>query len=425
MYKRFIVAGIIFLGIAVPVFAAHADVSVNEVAWMGTVNSQYEEWLELYNNGTNDVSLAGWKIVKDDGAITMATLSKTISAGKYLLVCRTTASVPKPLTSSCDENVPFAGSGLGNSGEHLQLKDDQGTIVDDLPFANGWPAGDTTTKQSMQRTSAGTWVTGISTPGAVNVSSPADQGGTSGQTDNPTTQPSAGGTSGDDTNGTPPGTIEAVTQTSDSGTDSPPVVVSSSKLAQSMQSNEKVVPFKPDPTYTARMILPDFDTAGVAVPISATVKQNGRRDMVSGKFEWSMGDGVQYVLEGNAPVEHIFPYPGTYNIVLNYYSSSLKTDPDSVHRKTITIIPAAISITGVTDDKGIILKNSSTNEIDLGGWMLTTNGKSFTFPRYTIISKNQSLSLSSKTLGFDQVPGTQSILANPSNLPISTYPTPQ
>ena len=46
---------------------AEAAVVINEIAWMGTVSSANDEWLELYNDGTEEVSLDGWIIVSQGG----------------------------------------------------------------------------------------------------------------------------------------------------------------------------------------------------------------------------------------------------------------------------------------------------------------------------------------------------------------------
>lgn len=118
--KRFLsVFTVALLLLVSPCARAHADVLMNEVAWMGTTSSQYEEWIELYNNGSADIDLNGWKILKRDGSTTLYNLSQPISAGGYLLICRTTATLTNPLDGSCNEKGPFGGSGLSNTGEHL------------------------------------------------------------------------------------------------------------------------------------------------------------------------------------------------------------------------------------------------------------------------------------------------------------------
>ncbi len=163
----------VFLGawfLIVPTFA-HADIRINEVAWMGTAASQYSEWIELYNDGTDAVSLAGWKLYKT-GETLLFTLSKSIAAGGYLLVERTTATAPDAIPGINDEAGTFGGGGLRNSGEDLSLEDKEGTVINILPFAGGWPAGDAKSKDTMQWNGT-KWITAPGTPDAVNATAEA------------------------------------------------------------------------------------------------------------------------------------------------------------------------------------------------------------------------------------------------------------
>ncbi len=41
-------------------------VIINEVAWMGTIASTSDEWIELYNPGTVAIDLTGWVLRADD-----------------------------------------------------------------------------------------------------------------------------------------------------------------------------------------------------------------------------------------------------------------------------------------------------------------------------------------------------------------------
>jgi hypothetical protein len=145
-----------------------AAVRINEVAWMGTATSQYNEWIELYNDGDNDVSLKGWTIYKT-GNVLLFTLTKTIAANGYLLIEHNTPSAPDAVPGINDEAGTFGGGGLKNTGEDLVLKDDNGNPVNTLPYSSGWPAGDAKTKQTMQWTGT-VWITATGTPDAVNAS---------------------------------------------------------------------------------------------------------------------------------------------------------------------------------------------------------------------------------------------------------------
>ena len=63
------------------------DIVINEIAWMGTKIEANDEWLELYNAGSGDVSLSGWKLETADGGIG-ADLQGVIPAGGFFLLER-------------------------------------------------------------------------------------------------------------------------------------------------------------------------------------------------------------------------------------------------------------------------------------------------------------------------------------------------
>ena len=77
---------------------SHAEVKINEIAWMGTVDSTYEEWIELYNTEADAVSLKGWKILKT-GDVTLFEIKNEVQilGEGYFLICRTTTTLTNPL----------------------------------------------------------------------------------------------------------------------------------------------------------------------------------------------------------------------------------------------------------------------------------------------------------------------------------------
>jgi len=55
-------AGILFLYIGLSLGGSPGDVVINEIAWMGTPCSDYDDWIELYNNSLLPVDLTGWSL---------------------------------------------------------------------------------------------------------------------------------------------------------------------------------------------------------------------------------------------------------------------------------------------------------------------------------------------------------------------------
>jgi len=112
---------------------------------MGTATSSNDEWMELYNTTNQTVDLTGWTLKSKDGTPNIA-LSGTVAPLAFYLLERTNDSVISDLTA----DKIYTGA-LGNSGESLELRDSSGNLKDSAGFASGWPAGDNTTKTSMER----------------------------------------------------------------------------------------------------------------------------------------------------------------------------------------------------------------------------------------------------------------------------------
>jgi hypothetical protein len=111
-------------------------VTINEVAWAGTIASSDDEWMELYNNLGFPINLAGWKLQAADGEPSI-NLTGTIPGYGFFLLER---------SSDCDvSNIAadqiYTGS-LSNNGETLRLISPTGAIIDTANGNGGpWPAG--------------------------------------------------------------------------------------------------------------------------------------------------------------------------------------------------------------------------------------------------------------------------------------------
>ena len=79
----------------VTVTAGALDVVINEVAWMGTLDSDTDEWIELYNNTDSSIDIASWSISGADTGVCLnfadadGALTTTIPAHGYLIYANT------------------------------------------------------------------------------------------------------------------------------------------------------------------------------------------------------------------------------------------------------------------------------------------------------------------------------------------------
>lgn len=117
----------------------------NEVAWMGTEESSYNEWIELKNTGQGEIDLEGWSLVSKDDSPTIE-LTGVVQGGGLFLLERT----DEDTVSNVKANQVYKGS-LGNDGENLQLVSPQEEVVSTIGASGGWPAGNNDTKQTMIR----------------------------------------------------------------------------------------------------------------------------------------------------------------------------------------------------------------------------------------------------------------------------------
>lgn len=326
----------------------HAAVRITEIAWMGTIASQYSEWFELYNDSDSAVSLAGWKLVQGDGSV-MFTLSKSIEANGYLLVERTTASAPDAVPGIDDESGPFGASGFANTGEDLILKDATGSAKDTLSFASGWPAGDAATKDTMQLDGT-TWRTAPPTPKA----------------------PFEGGTNDTSQDGESPKEEEPV--------DPYPI--------------PKVSPNKPQIAFT----VPSTIYKGVPYRYEAQPLLEYNYRLNEGDLYWNMGDGTTIRQVAVAPIMHTYEYPGTYTISFSYKDFAHEYTP-LIGSKVVQVKAPTVSAS-IIDGTAVELKNTSSTVVDLTGWSIVVAGRTILLPDMTVLAAKATATIPLKVFGI-------------------------
>lgn len=369
---------------------AQASVIISEIAWMGTETSANDEWIELYNNGSSSVSLTGWALQAVDGSPDIP-LEGSIPAGGYFLLER-----------SDDDTVPgvsadiiFSG-GLGNSGETLILKDSAGATQNSVNASAGWPAGDNTTKETMQWNGS-QWVTAEGTPKAGLQSSSGNQGSSASDDETDEEGDTASGQGKKDT------TIFT-------------------------QKEEAVNILQPRPQEALDIILdiPHTLVAGNPVAFFGKAQDKDGNDLYRGRYVWSMGDGSYF--EKTARVysdfsfSYTYPSAGDYYVVFEYYPSVFSEDkPVVTQRVPVQVIPSDISIEKVLPRGDIVLKNNTNTLMSLSDWELVVGRAIFSMPPQTFIGSRNSYTLSSRITGFADAINEPVVLKNPSGEIIDRY----
>ena len=310
-----------------------AAIVINEIAWMGTTESSYCEWVELYNDGSANVDLSGWGLyeVGLNGNVLIMALTKTIASGGYYLIERVTLSCPDSVpVIIADDAGSFGGSGLSNSGEMLILKNASDDEMDRMDGSSGWQGfGNNTTKDTMQRTSSGDWITAVATPRAAN------------------------------------------------------------EIGSSISNLEVELPITPPstPLYEPKRFFTvdagkDIKTvAGAEVRFSGVAFNGDGKPLgeTSGmaRYLWNFGDGAFF--EGKN-VNHIYRYPGIYRAVL--YVSSGETSGSDVLEAIVGKSNVAMSeIAGAW----VELTNEGATAVDVSSWQIHSDALTYIIPARTTI----------------------------------------
>lgn len=317
-----------------PVFAS-ANVIINEIAWMGSPPKAGEssamasnnEWIELYNNGSQTVDLSEWMLVAADGQPNI-TLVGSIKASGYFLLERTD-----------DETVPgiaadliYTGA-LSNSGEKLELKDANGLIIDTINAASGWPAGDNATKETMQKSGTG-WITASPTPRAGNGISSNQESRLSAEVLTET------GSANQEAGGNPALVREG------------PAMIYEQKRFFTVEAGEDI---KTVAGAEAR-----FSGAAFGFDSKPLDETSG-----SVRYLWNFGDGSFFEAKNT---NHIYRYPGAYSAVLQV--SSGQTSGSDV----IEVIVGESSVV-ISEMAGawIELANEGVAAVDLSSWQIRSD----------------------------------------------------
>lgn len=333
-----------------------AAVVINEIAWMGSTENSNAEWIELFNDGNDPVSLAGWTIASA-GTAPNITLTGTISAGGYYLLERTSdASV-----LSVSAHQIYTGA-LANGGDTLTLKDSAGVVSDTVVGGTGWSliGGNNTTKETPQRSGV-SWTTGTPTPGVQNISSTSSE------------EEEEQGTESTSASTTPTVLIQGTVNRS---------------LPTSIEISRLYIDAGP-PRIVHREVPSLFEAV-------AYDKYGSKRDA---RVSWSFGNGEQ--LPGKSSW-YTYHAPGTYTVSVR---------GDDGKKTGVTLIEVQVVDALVTlkemNEYGVVVENESEHMIDFSQWLFVQGTKTFSVPKDTVLKGYGIATFTYATLGFSPYEGVE------------------
>ncbi len=199
----------------------------NEIAWMGTVASSDNEWIELKNISNQEIDISGWQILDKEAQIKIVLpLNTKIGSNQFFLLERTDDnSVPQ-----IKADFIFVGT-INNQNEALKIFDNHCQLQDEVISEGDWFFGNNTSKRTMERKNDLAWQTS------------SEIGGT------PTRENSAGyfvnsGGSNSDSDSSSVSTTTTTTSVSTTTTEPisyPKILINEIKIADKDSENEIIV----------------------------------------------------------------------------------------------------------------------------------------------------------------------------------------
>ncbi len=358
---------------------AGAQVVINEVMYNTQGSDSGREWIELYNQGSAEVTMVAgsgkgsWRIsdgsnhTLNDPAGGTGRGSLTIPAGGYLVIANDPTDFTSGEYAGGTYSVVKSSISLNNSGTAVSLIDGSGSVVDSMTYSPTQGGNDDSS--SLQRQADGSWISSLPTPGATNSSvvyvAPIIQ--SSSASSQVSTQADAAST--DQSTG------EAETPSGSTSYVAPPVP---SVYADAGADRSVIV------------------GADVEFDASAYDKTQTLLDPSTVRFMWNFGDGA--AAEGESVLHH-FSYPGRYAVVLEIAENKNA----AMSELTVDAQPAQLSFS-LQQDGGITIENLAGRDLDLSNWIVRENSSTiagqFMLPQDSKILAGASMQISPQTLSF-------------------------
>jgi len=137
-------------------------------------------------------------------------------------------------------------------------------------------------------------------------------------------------------------------------------------------------------------------TASVPLYLSARVTTKNNAIDSSAQVVWGFGDGSSATASA---IKKTYYYSGTYLVTVTA-TDGLATDRDEI---IVTVRPAQVRVLAISN-AGIMISNDANERLDLSGWALFSDKKSFRIPSGTVILPKSSIILPPNITSLTTIP---------------------
>lgn len=318
------------------------------------------EWIEIYNDGA-DTDISTWRFIEGGKSHKLST-----ALGTGVLKTNTAAIIADNAEVFQSEYPDYSGLlfdssfSLKNTGEELIIQDDTGVDIDSVTYTPDWGGkGD----GNSLHFDGNTWAGAVPSPGEASIKTVV--GTTTEEVDTP---------------------VETVTEE----------IVSVHAHQRSLR-REVYIPELIVTLGRARLV-------SVGTPVRFDIDVISPKGVDPHDVTWTFGDGM---IATGAETQHMYQYPGTYIVFANVRYNS----EHAVARTEVEVFLPVVHITQA-NDTFIELFNETEYEINIGEWVLRTNGGKTIVPQDTIIKSGALVRIPSRALRYPATVHDEVLLEN-------------
>ncbi|MBC8403902.1 MAG: CotH kinase family protein [Planctomycetes bacterium] len=112
---------------------------INEINYKSTADFDPGDWVEIHNNSDQLLDVSSWQLLDEGNSFTIP-LGTTIPARGYLVLCKSLLDFQTQFPGVTNA-IGDLGFGLNGSGEHIQLLNSVGVLMDEVEYTDqpAWP----------------------------------------------------------------------------------------------------------------------------------------------------------------------------------------------------------------------------------------------------------------------------------------------